>query len=294
MQEKINEYLDWKGSYAPRASINYKIWLTLFQKVCGDRPIEEFELKDIVKYMEWLKANYKPCSVQFATVVIKNFFQFFKDKNFHCLSPKFIRLPKITVNNHHRAVKLDEFETIVSILPKGDDFRSLRDSLIIRMLWDTGMRVSELTDMDITQIDPKKCNAVISTKKTGRNRIIVWSEDTHKNLLQYIALRKKIPNLMKPLALFVNYNPTDQTYQRVSSRCVQRVVKKYSDRAGIRGKVTPHSFRHGWAHKRRDMNASLAFIQKGLGHRSPNTTFIYMEYNDRDFEDNAQTYLQAA
>lgn len=294
MNEKIKEYLDWKGSYAPRASINYKIWLTLFLKVCGEKPIEEYELKDIVKYMEWLKLHYKPYTVQFATVVIKNFFQFFKDKNLHCLSPKYIRLPKIIVNNHHRAVKPEEFDKIVSVIPRDQDFRSLRDNAMIRILWDTGIRVSELTDLDITQINPKKLNTVISTKKTGRNRIIVWSEETHDYLMRYMALRKNIPSVKRPLALFINYNPTEQIYQRATSRCVQRMVKKYANLAGIVGKTSPHALRHGWAHKRRDMNASLAFIQKGLGHRSPNTTFIYMEYNDRDFESNAQNYLQAA
>ncbi len=70
------------------------------------------------------------------------------------------------------------------------------------------------------------------------------------------------------------------------------MVKYYIDRAGIKEKITPHSFRHGWAHFRRDQNASLAFIQRGLGHVNPISTFVYEQYNDMEFENNANNYLK--
>ena len=82
--------------------------------------------------------------------------------------------------------------------------------------------------------------------------------------------------------------------ERINVRTVQRTIKHYSTNAGLLEKITPHSFRHGWAHKRREQNAPLAFIQRGLGHVSPVTTFIYQQYNDKEFEANAQGYLQTA
>jgi integrase len=62
-------------------------------------------------------------------------------------------------------------------------------------------------------------------------------------------------------------------------------------KASLNEKITPHSFRHGWAHKRRDQNAPLAFIQRGLGHANPVSTFIYEQYQDSEFEINANKYL---
>jgi site-specific recombinase XerD len=95
-------------------------------------------------------------------------------------------------------------------------------------------------------------------------------------------------------ALFLGWNKNKGWSQRLTSKSVQRTIKYYVDRAGIKEKITPHSFRHGWAHKRRDQNAPLAFIQRGLGHINPISTFIYEQYNDVDFERNANSYLKTA
>jgi len=64
-------------------------------------------------------------------------------------------------------VSEDEYMRIISIIPE-NEFRPLRDLILIRMLRDTGVRVSELCDLDVSQIDEKKRSAVIQTKKTGK------------------------------------------------------------------------------------------------------------------------------
>jgi integrase len=95
-------------------------------------------------------------------------------------------------------------------------------------------------------------------------------------------------------ALFVGPRYADGWNNRLTRRSVERMILKYAKRAGIKEKVTPHSFRHGWAHKRRDQNAPLAFIQRGLGHVNPISTFIYEQYNDKEFVKHATAYLQPA
>ena len=92
-------------------------------------------------------------------------------------------------------------------------------------------------------------------------------------------------------AIFVGFLKGRGWTLRLTSRSVERMIKKYVSLAGIREKLSPHSFRHGWAHCRRDQNAPLAFIQKGLGHVSPISTFIYEQYNDKEFEAHASSYL---
>jgi integrase/recombinase XerD len=78
----------------------------------------------------------------------------------------------------------------------------------------------------------------------------------------------------------------------MTTRSVQRFIKRYVSMSGIKEKITPHSFRHGWAHFRRDQNAPLSFIQRGLGHVNPISTFVYEQYDDREFVDNAKAYLK--
>jgi len=292
MKEKIKKYLDWKGTYAPRASVNYRIWLERFIEICGEKPIEEYEISDYVKYKHWLEARYNPYSVQFAIIVIKNFFQFYRDQNYNCLSPSFIKSARIQAKSH-RAINEAEFKKIVSVISE-HEFRPLRDLVMIRLLWDTGVRVSELCDMEITQIDEHKKSAVIQTKKTGKPRIIVWSEETHYYLMKYMHIRLELHHINKATALFVGWEQNKGWSFRMTSRSVQRLIKYYVNRAGIKEKITPHSFRHGWAHLRRDQNAPLAFIQKGLGHISPVSTFIYEQYDDSEFMKSAKAYLKEA
>ena len=289
MNEKLKLYLDWKGTYAHRASINYKVWLEYFIQLCGQKNIEEYDVSDIVKYRKWLESHYSSYSTQFAIVVIKNFFQFFKYQNYACLSPALIRIPRANQKSH-RAITEGEFNKIISVIPS-NEFLPLRDLIIVRLLWDTGVRVSELCDLDITNIDENKTSAVISTKKTGKKRIIVWSKETHELLMKYMPIRLELHNINKATALFIGREKGKGWSNRLTSKTVQRRILFYVDRAGIKEKITPHSFRHGWAHKRRDQNAPLAFIQRGLGHLSPVSTFIYEQYCDNDFENRAMNYV---
>jgi site-specific recombinase XerD len=165
---------------------------------------------------------------------------------------------------------------------------------MIRMLWDTGVRVSELTDLDLTQIDENKHSTVIVTKKNGKKRMIIWSKETHRLLLRYISLRLKLKSHKGSPALFLGQTSKREPGVRITRRSVERIVKYCVDRAGINERITPHSFRHGWAHKRRDQNAPLAFIQRGLGHISPVSTFMYQNYHDWEFEKSARKYLKTA
>lgn len=291
MEEKINEYLDWKGIHSPKASISYRSWLILLIKVCGDKPIEQYRITDIVYYQKWIKTHYSSYSLEYATVIIKNFFQYYRDQNYTCVPPSLIKRKKGHAKSH-RAIKESEFEKMISEIPE-DEFWSLRDLLIIRMLWDTGVRVSELTDLNVSQLDTNNLSAVISTKKTANKRIILWSEQTQQILIKYLKMRTEL-DCSSALALFVGQKNKMSYYPRLTTRSVERIVKHYSNKAGILERVTPHSFRHGWAHKRRDQNAPLSFIQKGLGHMSPVSTFIYEQYSDLDFERNAKLYLTQA
>jgi integrase/recombinase XerD len=291
MQEKIRGYLDWKGTYAPRAFVNYEIWLRYFIDVVGDKAIEEYTVGDVVRYQQWLELKYNSYSVSLAITVIKNFFKFYKEQNYNCLPPSLIKTPQVS-RKHHRAITEEEYNKIIAEI-RTNTFLSLRDAVMIRVLWDTGVRVSELCDLNLTQITEKKNAAVIATKKTKKRRVIIWSEETHKLLLKYVSQRLELNKSGTTSALFVSIDKKKELSLRIHNRTVQRIVKYYVSRAGIKEKLTPHSFRHGWAHKRRDMNAPLSFIQHGLGHISAVSTFIYQNYHDQEFEKNALKYLQA-
>jgi len=291
MNKIISEYIAWKGTHAPSASKSYALWIKRFLLVCGIKKVEEYSINDIIKYHDWMMNRYSPYTVQYALVIIKNFFQYCRNQNYACLQPSLIRTKRYAPNSH-RAIPEGEFRKITALIPT-NEFRLLRDKIMIHLLWDTGVRVSELTDINLDQISETKRSAVIRTKKTNKMRIIVWSEETHDLLLKYLPIRRELHNTNRAKSLFVGWDKSRGWSIRLTTRSVQRIIKFYANKAGIKEKVSPHSFRHGWAHKRRDENASLAFIQRGLGHISPVSTFTYEQYCDVEFEKSANSYLKA-
>ena len=291
MKEKIKEYLAWKSTYARKASIIYRIWLERFVEVCGEKELSKYDISDYTKYQLWVEAKFSPSTTQLATVVMKNFLMFCVHNNYPCLSPTLIRTKRIIAKSH-RAITEEEYNRTIAEVPKKEDFVTLRDKAVLMLLWDTGVRVSELCDIDLTQITETKRSAIIHTKKTLKPRVIVWSEETHNVLMKYMVERLQLHNVNNAHGLFLGWERGRTWSPRMTRRSVQRIVRYYVNRAGIKERITPHSFRHGWAHKRRDQNAPLSFIQRGLGHLSPVSTFIYEQYNDTEFVNNANNYLQ--
>lgn len=289
MHEKIEEYLAWKSSHRMFAGDRYKHWLYRFVEACGEKEIEEYSSSDIVVYHNWMTQRFSHTSIRYAMSIIKNFFLFFKMKNYNCISPQLIQLPRKQKANSHRALTEEEFARLNKVI-NPNSFHTMRDLLILRLLWETGMRVSELCDLNLNDIEDKNSKAVVSTKKTSNMRVVVWSARTQELLSKYIAMRTDLKGCESP-ALFVGTKGKGFWSKRLTTRTVQRMLKEYCTRAGITAKTTPHGFRHGWAHFRRDKGAPLPFIQRGLGHVSPMSSFVYQQYSDPEFELSARAYL---
>lgn len=289
MDKKISAYLQWKGTYAPRAAVNYERWLKQFVSLCGSKKLKDYGVPDIVKYKNWLADKlYAPATVQLATVALHNFFKFSKMNGEKCMSPEFIRVQRMKARSHRPATE-DEVKRIIEAIPEFT-FIGLRDRLIMSLFWDTGMRVSELCSIDMDQVSRGSRKATIVNRKNANSRIIMWSEATHALLCAYLPLRA----IVSPQrALFIGVAPKGVT--RLTLRSIERSMGLYVKKAGIEGKVTPHSLRHGWANYRRDrFNAPLPFLQKALGHINPISTFVYQQYSDKDFESQAEKYLEQA
>lgn len=277
--------MEWKAAYAPRAAVMYRVWLERFDRFVS-KTLCDVKVEDIIRFQDWVSRNYKEYTVTFAMVAIKNFFKFWALQGEKVVSQELIKVPRSAAQSY-APISLKEYHQCLSVLnPR--TYCGLRDIIIIRFLWDTGMRVSELCDLDVTDIDPEKNFAVIQTKKNRRKREVLWGADTHYLLKDYLKERKRIDS-SRPL--FVGYRGRDHAVTgRLTTRSVQRMVKKVADYASIKKSISPHSFRHGWAHYRRDQGAPLAFVQKGLGHKNPQSTFIYEQYTSPEFRKEAKKY----
>ncbi len=287
METEIKKYIEWKATYAPRAAVNYVIPLERFKKMVH-KDLSRVRLDDIVRFQNMVQDRYSPTSAAFAIIVLKNFFKFWKVQGKDVIDPYLIRIPRFTPKSHS-AISCDDFRRMDELLD-ATEFYGLEKKVIVNLLWETGVRVSELCDLDVLHVDVQRRKALIVTKKNKKQRWIIWSEKTHGILLKYLGIRIC---LNQQPALFIA-SEIGGRRERVSVRTVQRWVTEIARGAGILKKVSPHSFRHGKAHRILDLGGNPKHVQAILGHseNNPVTAFSYLRLNETEFEKIADQFLQ--
>ena len=177
-------------------------------------------------------------------------------------------------------VTADELERLLAA-PKGSSQKALRDRAMLEMLFSTGLRVSELCGLDR---DLDLSRGEFSVRGKGdKIRVVFLSPDAKGALQSYLAKRDdfdeamfaQVPGKAGKAAL------AKQDSLRLTSRSVERIVKRYAVEAGISRRVTPHVIRHSFATDLLGNGADLRAVQALLGHASIATTQIYTHVTDR-------------
>lgn len=141
---------------------------------------------------------------------------------------------------------------------------NLKHKTIICLMYSTGMRVGEVINLKIENIDSSRMIINIIDAKGGKDRQVTLD-----------------PTLLKLLRLyFTQYRPVDylfngQSSPQYSERSIAQFIQKYADLAGLKKRVYPHLIRHNYATHLHEAGADLSIIQKLLGHSSIKTTQIY-------------------
>jgi len=145
-----------------------------------------------------------------------------------------------------------------------------RDRAIIELLYASGLRVSEVVNLNLTQVDlPEKEIRVVG--KGNKERIVLIGKPAAKSILAYLNDgRKKLLSDKVTSAVFIN-----QYGKRLIDRRVQKIIDRYTREANITRKVHPHILRHTFATHMLDGGADLRVVQELLGHASLSTTQIY-------------------
>jgi integrase/recombinase XerC len=151
--------------------------------------------------------------------------------------------------------------------PPADTPLGLRDRAILETLYSAGLRVSELTGLDLGDVDLDSGLATVRGKGK-RERLALLGPQALAALGRWLAAREALARAKA--AVFVNKNGT-----RLSSRSVGRLLQKYLALAGIDPRTSPHTLRHSFATHLLDRGADIRSVQELLGHRSLATTQIY-------------------
>ncbi|MEM0360237.1 MAG: tyrosine-type recombinase/integrase [Candidatus Diapherotrites archaeon] len=137
--------------------------------------------------------------------------------------------------------------------------------LLLKLLYSSGLRVSEATNLKITNLDLNEKTAVVRGGKGNKDRMVILSEEWINEFKKFLENRKN-----KSEFVFCKKNG-----QPISADTVQRIVRKCRKKAKIQKNITPHSFRHSFATHLLESGENIRKIQELLGHSSLSTTQIY-------------------
>jgi integrase/recombinase XerC len=240
----------------------------------------EVNVKDVdhITIREWLSelhaAQKKKTSIARKLAALRTFFQFLMREGAVELNPaKLVSTPRLEkkLPNHlsvEDAVRFIETPDVSTNLGK-------RDRAILEMLYGTGVRVSELTKLNLHDVDFRNRTARVRGKRR-KERIVPFGEPALHALMRYLTEVRPAFLNNAPLAerdtdaVFLNYQGT-----RITTRSVGRMVDKYiAQCAGIHN-ISPHALRHSFATHLLDSGADLRDIQELLGHARLSTTQIY-------------------
>jgi integrase/recombinase XerD len=163
----------------------------------------------------------------------------------------------------------DDVERILAA-PAGDEPAAIRDAAILELLYACGLRVSELTGLDLDRVDlPNLQVRVIG--KGNKERRVPMGEPARERMHRYLNGPRSTWTAGRPTpAVFVN-----QRGKRLTREAVWRLVRRWTRAAGVSGHVTPHTFRHSFATHLLEGGADLRVVQTLLGHASISTTQLY-------------------
>ena len=288
MEEEIKNYIDYLTFERRNAKNTYNSYkrdledYRLFLKQRHIESVKKIERDDIVKYLEFLsKQNDKDTTIARKLTAIKNFHKYMyakeiidKDVSITVDRPKLSKhLPNV--------LSIEEVDKLLDI--KLDTPLDIRNKAMLELLYGTGLRITELLDLRVFDIDLENC-IVRCTGKGSKERIVPIGEYIIVYINKYLEVRNELLKKKNNDYLFLNKNGT-----RLSRFSFFKILKKMLNDKGIKKDVSPHSLRHSFATHMLEGGADLRSIQELLGHSDIATTRIYTHISNnkvmKDYEE---------
>ncbi len=284
------EHIEVERGRSSRTAENYGHYLERLVEFAGDIEVDKITMELIRKYRLWLNRYENDNGETLSTttqayhlIALRGFLTYLVRRDIASLSPEKIDLPK-TVRKQVTFLTYDEVMRLLEIIPDGGSQTELRDRAIIELLFSSGLRVSELTELNRDHINTKRREFVVRGKGQ-KDRPIFISPRAAESIDTYLSARSDdLP------ALFLNNSRNNQSgtsgnYRRLSPRSIQRLVANYARLAGITKRVTPHTMRHSYATNLLMNGADIRSVQAMLGHSDISTTQVYTHVTDQHLKE---------
>ena len=264
--EQFRDSLKAEHDASPHTLKAYAEDLKEFSSFTEKKPqdIDNLDIRGFLASLHHRKLKKSSISRKLAT--IRSFFKYLHKEGYVKKNPaKLVSSPKIP-KSLPRFLTIDETFALMEAA-KGDTFQATRDKSILEFLYSSGLRVSELTMLNINDFDIKE--SLIRVKGKGKKeRIIPIGSKAMEAIKNYLSERISLKK--KSQALFLNNRGG-----RLTQRSIRRILIKYARMIALKGSLSPHVLRHTFATHLLHGGADLRSIQELLGHSSLSTTQKY-------------------
>jgi len=289
--ERYIQYLRYERNASPHTVRNYRSDLVQFRDFLAQgQPGSKVSLKsiDALRIRGFLahlfEKEQKKTSIARKLAAVRAFFKFLSRERVLAENPAAtVSTPKLarTLPRIMSEEEMNDFLDRMGQAAQSGDPALVRDRAILELLYASGLRVSELTGLDLRNVNFGD-GIVLVRGKGDKERIVPFGSKAREALTAYLPVREKILHENKAMAaaLFLNARGG-----RLTPRSVDRLLKKHIRRFGANVKVSPHSLRHAFASHLLAEGADLRAIQEMLGHKSLATTQKYTQVSIKQLMD---------
>ena len=294
--EKYLEYLSFQKGYSSNTVISYRRDIYKFLEYM-EKENASFNDVDSILIRNFLLEEtlngISKRSSQRRLVALRRFYEWMlKEKKVKFNPFKIISSPKLdkTLPDFLHQEEIDE---LFVNNEKRTDFLALRDHALLELLYASGLRVSEIVNLTLDQIE-SSTRIIKVTGKGNKERMVPYSVECKKTLDKYIdECRKEIVEKNKlendPKALFLNARG-----EKLTTRGVEYILKSIEKKIGMELDLHPHKMRHSFATHLLDEGVDLRVIQEILGHESLETTQVYTHISTSKMIESYQNYFPRA
>lgn len=225
-----------------------------------------------------MKRGKSPATVTRSVASIKSFYACLMGKGYVSGNPAKGVAPAKVERKLPQVLTSKEVELFLE-QPECTDLKGYRDRAMLELLYATGIRVSELIELDVDDLNLP--GGVLKCFSKGKERMIPLYPTAIRALGEYINnVRPQLVDSAEETALFVNMSG-----ERMSRQGFWKLIKHYQEKAGIQKDITPHTLRHSFAAHLLENGADLRSIQEMLGHADISSTQIYSKLINQKIKD---------
>ncbi len=234
---------------------------------------------DLCGYIDHLRqAGKSVATVSRSIASLKNFYVWMVLRGYVETNPTGKLVPDKATHKLPEILTAQEVELLLA-QPQCSDRKGYRDRAMLELLYATGIRVSELIGLDVTDLNLSA--GIINCRGRNKVRAIPLYPKAIKALKDYVEfIRPEMLATPGERALFVNVSG-----ERMSRQGFWKIVKSYQQKAGIEKDITPHTLRHSFATHLLENGADLRSIQEMLGHADISSTQIYSQLVKKQLKD---------